>query len=150
MRGPRTIKGRPIFLHVASLSFHYGPEVGASRHSLIRFRDLGAKSNGGPEVAGQFSSWDKRAICPRVTWHEAVDSMPKSRQDFARELFQGCVGKNGLTRQGLSSLHSTWFAVLHTAFTFIPAEQWRSEIGGAMKSQQIECMPRSHRGRITH
>jgi hypothetical protein len=35
--------GRPIFLHVASLSFHYGPEVGASRHSLIWFRDLGLK-----------------------------------------------------------------------------------------------------------
>lgn len=54
MRWPRTKKGRPIFLHVASLSFHYGPEVGASRHSLIWFRDLGAKSIGGPEGAGQF------------------------------------------------------------------------------------------------
>ena len=54
LRWPRTKKGRPIFLHVASLSFHYGPEVGASRHSLIWFRDLGAKSIGGPEGAGQF------------------------------------------------------------------------------------------------
>jgi hypothetical protein len=50
MRWPRT-KKRAIFLHVASLSFHYGPEVGASRHSLIWFRDLGAKSIGGPEGA---------------------------------------------------------------------------------------------------
>jgi hypothetical protein len=25
-------KGRPIFLHVASISFHYGLELGASRH----------------------------------------------------------------------------------------------------------------------
>jgi hypothetical protein len=39
---------------VASLSFHYGPELGASRHSLIWFRDLGAKSIGGPEGPGQF------------------------------------------------------------------------------------------------
>ncbi|KFY03560.1 hypothetical protein V490_00141 [Pseudogymnoascus sp. VKM F-3557] len=54
MRWPRTKKGRPIFLHVASLSFHYGPEVGASRHSLIWFRDLEAKSIGGPEGAGKF------------------------------------------------------------------------------------------------
>ena len=28
MRWPRTKKGRSIFLHVASLNFHYGPEVG--------------------------------------------------------------------------------------------------------------------------
>jgi hypothetical protein len=56
MRWPRTKKGRPIFLHVASLKFHYGPEVGASRHSLIWFRDLGAKSIGGPEGAGHIPS----------------------------------------------------------------------------------------------
>jgi hypothetical protein len=205
---------------VASLSFHYGPEVGASRHSLIWFRDLGAKSIGGPEGAGQFLeevfrdlwqpemvafvshqvrrqvgqggdvldsevargglerrqrqrtlvetwkksehpfSWSSFEPIWRLTAAEGVTTgrstvTPKSRQDFARELFQGCVGKNGPTRQGLSSLHSTWFAVLHAAFTFTPAdrvseEQWRSEIGGAMLSQQIECMPGSHRGRITH
>ena len=81
--------------------------------------------------------------------------MPKSRQDFVQELFQGCVGKNGLMRQGLSSLYSTWFAVLYAAFTFTPAdrvseEQWRSEIRGAMLSQQIKCMPGSHCGQITH
>jgi hypothetical protein len=38
MRWPRTKNGRPIFIQVASLSFHYGPEVVASRHSLIWFR----------------------------------------------------------------------------------------------------------------
>jgi hypothetical protein len=205
---------------VASLSFHYGPEVGASRHSLIWFRDLGAKSIGGPEGAGKFLeevfrdlwqpemvafvshqvrrqvgqggdvldsdvargglerrqrqrslvetwkksehpfSWSSFEPIWGLTAAEGVTTgrstvTPKSRQDFARELFQGCVGKNGPTRQGLSSLHSTWFAVLHAAFTFTPAdrvseEQWRSEIGGAMVSQQIECMPGSHRGRITH
>ena len=52
-------------------------------------------------------------------------------------------------------LHSTWFAVLHATFTLTPAdrvseEQWRSEIGAAMVSQQIECMLGSHRVRITH
>ena len=80
---------------------------------------------------------------------------PKPWQDFAREMYQGCVGKHGPTRRGLSSLHSTWCAVLQAAFTFTPTdrvseEQWRSEIGAAMLSQQIECMPGSHRGRITH
>jgi hypothetical protein len=70
-------------------------------------------------------------------------------------MYQGCVGKDGPTRRGLSSLHSTWFAVLQAAFTFTPTdrvseEQWLSEIGAAMLSQRIECMPGSHRGRITH
>ncbi|KFZ24668.1 hypothetical protein V502_00852 [Pseudogymnoascus sp. VKM F-4520 (FW-2644)] len=65
------------------------------------------------------------------------------------------LGANANDPLGLSSLHSTWFAVLHAAFTFTPTdrvseEQWRSEIGAAMLSQQIECMPGSHRGRITH
>ncbi|KFY92195.1 hypothetical protein V500_04256 [Pseudogymnoascus sp. VKM F-4518 (FW-2643)] len=32
----------------------------------------------------------------------------------------------------------------------VSEEQWRSEIGAAMLSQQIECMPGSYRGRITH
>jgi hypothetical protein len=185
-------------------SFHYGPEVGASRHSLIWFRDLGAKSIGGPEGAGQFleevfrdlwqpemvafvshqvrRQWSGatatttdsggdveevgasvlvehlRAIC-RLTTPDAMTTgastvIPKSRQDFAREMHQGCVGKHGPTRQGLSSLHSTWFAVLQAALTFTPVdrvseEQWRSEIGAAMLSQQVECMPGSHRARIT-
>lgn len=54
MRSPRTKNGRPIFLHVLSLSFHYIPDVRASRYSLVWFRDLGAKSIGGPGGAGRF------------------------------------------------------------------------------------------------
>jgi hypothetical protein len=156
---------------MASLSFHDGPEVGASRHSLIWFRDLGAKSIGGPEevfrdlwqpeMVAFVSHWVQRQVgqggdvldsdvargCPErrqrertlvETWKKSEHPFSwssfepirgltaaegvttgrstvtrKSRQDFAGELFQGCVGKNGPTRQGLSSLHSTWFAVLH-------------------------------------
>jgi hypothetical protein len=51
---PRAKDGRPIFMHVASLSHHYGPEVAASRHSLAWFRDLGGKTIGGPADATRF------------------------------------------------------------------------------------------------
>jgi hypothetical protein len=51
---PRRADGRPIFMHVASLAFHYGPEIAASRHSLVWFRDLGGKSIRGPASATRF------------------------------------------------------------------------------------------------
>jgi len=51
---PRGKNGRPVFMHVASLAFHYGPEIAASRHSLVWFRDLGGKSIGGPASATRF------------------------------------------------------------------------------------------------
>jgi hypothetical protein len=54
LQWPRTGDGRPTFMHVASLGFHYGPEVAASCHSLIWFRDLGAKSISGPAGATRF------------------------------------------------------------------------------------------------
>jgi hypothetical protein len=54
MRWPRNKDGRPIFMHVAALAFHYGPEVAASRHSLLWFRDLGAHSIRGPSGAVKF------------------------------------------------------------------------------------------------
>lgn len=40
---PRARDGRPIFMHIAALKYYYGPEVAASRHSLVWFRDLGGK-----------------------------------------------------------------------------------------------------------
>lgn len=54
MQWPRDKDGRPVFMHVASLRFHYGPEVAASRHSLVWFRDLGGKSIRGPTSATRF------------------------------------------------------------------------------------------------
>ena len=42
MQWPRIKYGRPIFLHVASLGFHCGAEVGASRQSLIWLQYVGA------------------------------------------------------------------------------------------------------------
>lgn len=47
MQWPRAADGRPIFMHTASLRFHYGAAVAASQHSLLWFRDLGGKSIGG-------------------------------------------------------------------------------------------------------
>jgi len=54
MRWPRGQDDRPIFMHVASLAFHYGPEVAAGHHSLLWFRDLGGKSIKGPTGATRF------------------------------------------------------------------------------------------------
>jgi hypothetical protein len=51
---PRGTDGRPLFMHVASLSYHYGPEVAASRHSMLWFRDLGGKLVAGPAGATRF------------------------------------------------------------------------------------------------
>lgn len=45
---PRDTKGRPILMHVAALSYHYGPAVGASRHTHVWFQELGGRSMAGP------------------------------------------------------------------------------------------------------
>jgi hypothetical protein len=54
VRWPRAADGRPIFMHVAALHFHYGAEVAASQHSLLWFRDLGGRSITGPLSAARF------------------------------------------------------------------------------------------------
>jgi len=79
----------------------------------------------------------------------------KSRQDFSEELYDSCLRNQGSDRRGLSSLHSTWFAVLHVVFTFtevgrVTKEQWLGGLAGAMLSNWIECMPGSHCSRITY
>jgi len=215
-RWPRSSDGRPIFMHVASLSFHYGPKVAASQHSLVWFRDLGGKSIRGPTSGTRFldelfrdlwipqmvayvrhqvlrrlglaadpgddadvddmerqqrqrtqvEEWAKAAhpfswIQYEPIWRLATPNAPptmvshKSRQDFAREVYEDCVKNRGPARQALSSLHSTWFAVLHAVFTFTSADQvsekvWLSGLAAAMNSNHIECMPGSHRSRITY
>lgn len=79
----------------------------------------------------------------------------KSRQDFAEELYQSCMKNQGPDRHALSSLHSTWFSVLHAVFTFtnhdcVTKEQWLGGLAAAMLSNRIECMPGSHCSRITY
>jgi hypothetical protein len=215
-RWPRSSDGRPIFMHIASLSFHYGPKVAASQHSLVWFRDLGGRSIRGPTSGTRFldelfrdlwipqmvayvrhqvlrrlgsaadpdddaapddlaqqqqrrdqvEEWAKAAhpfswSQYEPMWRLAAPTAPrtmvsyKSRQDFAREVYQDCVRNRGAARQALSSLHSTWFAVLHAVFTFTSADRvsekvWLSGLAAAMNSNQIECMPGSHRSRITY
>lgn len=51
---PRTKNGRPILMHIASLSYYYGPEVAVGRHSQLWFRELGGKSIRGPSSAARF------------------------------------------------------------------------------------------------
>lgn len=51
---PRAADGRPIFMHIASLAFHYGAGVAAGQHTLLWFRDLGGKSIGGVETVTGF------------------------------------------------------------------------------------------------
>lgn len=41
-------------MHVASLTYHYGSEVAASRHSMLWFRDLGGKLVAGPAGVTKF------------------------------------------------------------------------------------------------
>ncbi|KAJ9651742.1 hypothetical protein H2201_009261, partial [Coniosporium apollinis] len=53
-RWPRGGDGRPLLMHVAALAFHYGPEVAASRHSHVWFRELGGMSIGGPFGAARY------------------------------------------------------------------------------------------------
>jgi len=212
-RWPRASDRRPIFLHIASLRFHYGPHVAASQHSLLWFRDLGGKSIGGPTSAtwfldelfrdlwvpqmvayirhqvlrrlgpGQESdapndlatqqhrrervetwatadhpfSWSQYEPIWRLATLDAPGSMVsmKSRQDLAREVYQGCTKNDAPTQSALSPRHSTWFAVLHAAFTFTPTDRvsetyWLSAIAAALNSNHIECMPGSHRSRITY
>jgi len=78
----------------------------------------------------------------------------KARWDFSEELYTGCIQNHGPTRHALASQHSTWFAVLHAAFSLtepsrVTKEQWLSGLAAAMQSNRIECMPGSHRSRIT-
>jgi hypothetical protein len=51
---PRGGDKRPILMHVASLGFHYGPEVAVGRQNLVWFRDLGGQSILGPAGASHF------------------------------------------------------------------------------------------------
>lgn len=215
-RWPRAANQRPIFMHLASLRFHYGYKVAESQHSLIWFRDLGGKSISGPISGTRFLdelfrdlwipqmvayigdrllrwlgspgnhegdatpddfawhqqqreqietwkktanpfSWSQYAPIWKLASFGTAEAMEcyKSRQDYAQEIYQGCMKNDGAIRQGLSPLHSTWFAVLHAAFTFTPVDRvsekvWISGLAAAMASNQIECMPGSHRSLITY
>jgi hypothetical protein len=51
---PRTENGRPMLMHVASLGFHYGPDVAADRHSQLWFKELGVDAIRGPRGATTF------------------------------------------------------------------------------------------------
>ena len=41
-------------MHVAALSFHYGPAVAVSRHTHVWFEDLGGKDMTGPSRVTKF------------------------------------------------------------------------------------------------
>jgi hypothetical protein len=51
---PRNDNGRPILMHIASISFHYGPEVASSCHSELWFNELGGLRVQGPSSAATF------------------------------------------------------------------------------------------------
>jgi hypothetical protein len=51
---PRGAKDRPVLMHVAALTFHYGPAVGVSRHTHVWFQDLGGKDMTGPSRVRKF------------------------------------------------------------------------------------------------
>lgn len=51
---PRGQNGRPILMHVAAISYHYGRQVAASRHSHVWFRELGGMNLVGPTAVTGF------------------------------------------------------------------------------------------------
>ena len=51
---PRRDNGRPIMMHIASIAFHYGPEVAASCYSEVWFNELGGLGVQGPTSAARF------------------------------------------------------------------------------------------------
>jgi len=51
---PRGENKRPLLMHVASIGFYYGPEVAASRHSNVWFKEFGGMSIKGPSGAAKF------------------------------------------------------------------------------------------------
>lgn len=53
-RWPKTADGRPVLMHVASLGYHYGHGVAASRHSQLWFGELGGRSIQGLATAARF------------------------------------------------------------------------------------------------
>jgi hypothetical protein len=84
-----------------------------------------------------------------------VSETTKSRQDFADELYQKCLQNDGPGRHALSSLHSTWFAVLHAVFNFtdtgrVTKEHWLDGLAAALAANHIECMPGTYCSRITY
>ncbi|KAL5400731.1 hypothetical protein PMIN03_012135 [Paraphaeosphaeria minitans] len=54
VKWPRRDDGRPILLHIASIAFHYGPEVAARCHSELWFNELGGLRVQGPSSAAKF------------------------------------------------------------------------------------------------
>ncbi|KAF2463861.1 uncharacterized protein BDR25DRAFT_362273, partial [Lindgomyces ingoldianus] len=51
---PRGKNGRPLLMHVASIAFHYGSEVAASRYSNVWFQELGGIRAKGPSGVAEF------------------------------------------------------------------------------------------------
>jgi hypothetical protein len=51
---PRQENGRPIMMHIASIAYHYGPEVAATRSSEVWFNELGGLGVQGPTSAATF------------------------------------------------------------------------------------------------
>lgn len=78
----------------------------------------------------------------------------KTRQDFVEELYKACLENSGPGRKAVSSVQSTWFEVLHAAFTFtdsgrVTKQNWLDGLSAVMSANEIECVPGSHCSRIT-
>lgn len=53
-RWPRDKDGRPLLMHVASLAYHYGPQVATNRQSQLWFAELDGQAVGGLGGTSQF------------------------------------------------------------------------------------------------
>jgi hypothetical protein len=79
---------------------------------------------------------------------------PKTRRDFACDLYQSCTQGQVHPCQAFASLHATWSSVLQAVLTYtdprlVTTEQWHGALATAMLSNKIECTPGTSQGRIT-
>jgi hypothetical protein len=79
----------------------------------------------------------------------------KSRQDLAEEMYNACFRNDEPKRRSLSSLHSTWFVVLHAVFSCtdlgtVSQKHWVEALTVALAANRIECMPGSYKARLAH
>jgi hypothetical protein len=79
---------------------------------------------------------------------------PKTRRDFACDLYQSCTQDQVHPCQAYASVHATWPSVLQAVLTYtdqqlVTTEQWHGALATAMLSNKIECTPGTSQGRIT-
>ena len=94
-RWPRTDKGRPIMMHIASIGYHYGADVAAYCHSEVWFREVGGLAVQGPSSAAKFldevleEMWKPQMIA--FVTHQFYRALNKGTRGYALSEGQGAL-----------------------------------------------------------